>query len=114
MVKRRILFFDETKETCSKKVPKKEEVEPLPEEFGKNLNTLEKARKWLTNPHNWHDTEFFVIKWEGLLCTINKRHGQRLIDEPWDDGLPKVVVLDQIRIKLYGKEVEPQIKMEEQ
>jgi hypothetical protein len=102
MVKR-ILFFDESKEIVSKKIVRKEDFEPLSEEFGKNLNTVEDARKWLTNPHNWHSSNLFVIKWNGLLCTVNERFGQRLIDEPNDIGLLNVVVIDQIRIKRYGK-----------
>jgi hypothetical protein len=113
MVKR-ILFFDESKEVVSKKIIRKEDFEPLPEEFGKNLSTIEDARKWLTNPHNWHSSNLFVIKWDGLLCTVNERFGQRLIDEPNDIGLLNVAVIDQIRIKRYGKCDDESSSMEEQ
>lgn len=81
----------------------KDMIEPLGEDFGRNLDTIKKARQWLTNPHNWHEGETFVLKWEGLLCTICKKHGRRLIDEPWDDGLPEVVVREQIRLRRGGR-----------
>jgi hypothetical protein len=100
---KRILFFDVSKETVSRKIFSKEDFEPLSEEFGKNLNTIDDAKKWLTNPHNWHTSNLFVIKWNGLLCTVNERFGQRLVDEPNDIGLLKVVVTEQLRIKRYGK-----------
>ena len=70
-------------------------VDPLPETFGRNLDTLEKARLWLTNPNNWHSSRLYILKWDGLLCTISREHGERLINEPWDDGLPWSVVYTQ-------------------
>ena len=75
-------------------------VQTLSEDFGRNLDTLEKARLWLTNPHNWHDSRLFILKWDGLLCTVNREHGARLIQETWDDGLPWSVVYTQKQIRL--------------
>ena len=70
-------------------------TEPLSEDFGRNLDTLEKARLWLTNPHNWHESRLFTLKWDGLLCTVMREHGERLIQEPWDNGLPWAAVYGQ-------------------
>jgi hypothetical protein len=69
-------------------MPTKQSVQPLTEAFGRNLDTLEKARLWLTNPHNWHSSRLFILKWDGLLVTINEDSARRLIREPWDTGLP--------------------------
>lgn len=82
----------------------KDTVQKLSEEFGRNLDTVPKARQWLTNPHNWHEGQMFIIKWDGLLCTVSRTHGQRLIDEPHDSGLPEVVVREQYRLKKGGKQ----------
>ena len=79
-------IIDET-ETENKEVTPTN-IEPLSEDFGRNLDTLEKARLWLTNPHNWHESKLFIMKWDGLLCTVSREHGERLIREPWDNGLP--------------------------
>ena len=87
---------------CTEDEPKKIEptnVEPLSEDFGRNLDTLEKARLWLTNPHNWHSSRLFVLKWDGLNVTISETHGLRLIREPWDMGLPWCVVMTQKKRK---------------
>lgn len=70
-------------------------TEKLPETFGYNLDTIEKARRWLTNPQNWFKSELFILKWDGLIPRISERHGRRLIAEPWDDGLPWTVVYEQ-------------------
>lgn len=70
-------------------------VNPLPDSFGRSLDTLEKARLWLTNPHNWHESRLFILKWNGLLPTISREHGMRLQREWWDDGLPWCVVYEQ-------------------
>ena len=75
--------------------PTKSSTNPLPESFGRNLDTLEKARLWLTNPHNWHPGTFAILKWNGLLCSVRQDHGERLLREPWDDGLPWCVVFEQ-------------------
>jgi hypothetical protein len=74
---------------------KKEIVEQLPPDFGYNLDTIEKARKWLTNPKNWFRSELFILKWDGIVPRISEKHGQRLINEPWDDGLPWAAVYGQ-------------------
>ncbi len=77
----------------------------LSEEFGRNLDTIEKARQWLTHPQNWHVSKMFIVKWNGLLPTLNKEHALRLIDEPHDTGLPQVVVVHQRDLK-NGKKTE--------
>ena len=86
--------------------PSKSNTQPLPELFGRNLDTLEKARQWLTNPHNWHTGELFVLRWNGLIPTVSQRHGERLIKEPWDDGLPWCVVYEQRRRRDRGEKGE--------
>jgi len=79
--------------------PKRDKPEPMPEDFGRNLDTLEKARLWLTNPHNWHKSELYILKWNGLLPTVSESHGRRLTVETWDDGLPWCVVTKQRDIR---------------
>lgn len=88
-------------------LPTRLNTQPLPESFGRSLDTMEKARLWLTNPHNWHDTNHFVLKWNGLSCTVNKRHGKRLIMEPWDNGLPWCAVYEQQRRRNKNAAGEP-------
>lgn len=73
-------------------IPTKNTVAPLPDSFGRNLDTLEKARLWLTNPHNWHSSKLFILKWDGLNVSVTEEIALRLIREPWDNGLPAVVV----------------------
>lgn len=80
-------------------LPTRSNNAPLPEAFGRNLDTLEKARLWLTNPHNWHSSKLFILKWDGLNVTISEMHGLRLIREPWDMGLPWSVVMTQKKRK---------------
>ena len=77
--------------------------DPLPEEFGRNLDTVERARKWLTNPHNWFEGRVFILRWEGLVPKISSYHGQRLAHEVWDNGIPWVVVREQLRLKRGGR-----------
>ena len=74
---------------------KKENVEKLSDQFGRNLDTLEKARLWATNPNNWHNSRLFVLKWDGLLCTVSKEHGERLREETWDNGIPWAIMSGQ-------------------
>ncbi len=94
-----------------KEQPTRANIEPLPESFGRNLDTLEKARLWLTNPHNWHRTRLFILKWNGLLCTVDEEHGRCLLENPQDDGLPWCVVYGQKKRRARGERGEP---MEEQ
>ena len=82
-------------------------TQPLPESFGRNLDTLEKARQWLTNPHNWHLGTLAILKWNGLLCTIRQDHGERLLKEPFDGGLPWCVVTEQRARRQRGEKGEP-------
>lgn len=77
--------------------------DPLPREFGLDLSTVARARQWLTNPHNWHDGNIFILRWDGLVPTVNRTHGMRLVEEPWDDGLPLVVVMEQRRLRQGGR-----------
>lgn len=81
------------------------QTEKLPEDFGRNLDSVAKARKWLTNPHNWHEGRLFTIKWNGLLPTVSRHHGMRLIKETWDDGLPMVVIRWQHDIRTGKKDI---------
>ena len=82
------------------------QIDKLSDDFGRNLDTIAKARQWLTNPHNWFRGTLFILKWDGLLPTICERHGQRLIDEPHDDGLPIVVVCHQWDLRNGKKDPE--------
>lgn len=107
---RKLLIVDISGESTAKQ---NVQVEKLSDDFGRNLDTIAKARKWLTNPYNWHDGNIFIIKWDGLLCTVSRAHGQRLVDEPWDNGLPEVVVREQIRIRQGGKQEKDDIGAEE-
>lgn len=70
-------------------------VKPLSTEFGRNLDSITKARQWATNPNNWHNSNLFVIKWDGLLCTVSREHGLRLQVETWDDGIPWCIMSGQ-------------------
>jgi len=93
-------LIDETiGEKHTEQFPTKQNTQPLPEKFGRNLDTLEKARQWLINPHNWHGGSLFILKWDGLLCTVMKEHGIKLIKNPADLGLPWCVVQAQIKRK---------------
>jgi hypothetical protein len=83
--------------------PTKQNTKPLPESFGRNLDTLEKARLWLINPHNWHSGTLFILKWDGLLCTVMKEHGEKLIKNPEDMGLPWCVVTTQKQRRHKGE-----------
>ena len=84
----------------------KNNIPPLPESFGRNLDTLEKARLWLTNPNNWHAGKLFILKWDGLLCTVMEEHGRRLLENPEDMGLPWAVVYGQQRRRDRGSKGE--------
>lgn len=105
--------FDETLgEKHTEQNPTKKNTLPLPEKFGRNLDTLEKARLWLTNPHNWHGGSLFILKWDGLLCTIMKSKALQLIANPQDTGLPWCVVhTQQVRKskKDKGESMEDQV-----
>jgi len=96
MTKLPFSVIDETiGEQRTEQHPTKQNTLPLPESFGRNLDTLEKARLWLINPHNWHGGSLFILKWNGLLCTVMKEHGERLLREPEDMGLPWCAVYGQ-------------------
>lgn len=108
----KMLFKDISEAVPSSQV-NKGNTPKLPDDFGRELETAERARKWLTNPHNWHEGNIFVIKWNGLLCSVSRSHGMRLIDEPWDNGLPEVVAREQIRLRRGGKNNDEIISVEE-
>lgn len=101
---RKLLIVDVTDGVESVRPHTKEAAPKLSEEFGRNLDTVAKARQWLTNPHNWHEGQMFILKWDGLLCTISRTHGMRLVQEPNDNGLPEVVVREQYRLRRGGKQ----------
>ena len=94
----KLVIIDETQNagTAGGKVG---DIEPLPEEFGRNLDTLERARQWLSNPHNWHTSKLYILRWNGLLCTVQDERAKRMIAEPWDDGLPWAAVYGQREIR---------------
>lgn len=74
-------------------------TEKLSEQFGRELTTVERARRWLTNPANWFDSEMYILKWDGIVPTVCKRHGMRLVEETWDNDLPMLVVREQLKKK---------------
>jgi len=102
--KRRFIIVDVDDGKAAKFFPTKENTPPLSDEFGRNLDTIAKARQWLINPHNWLDQDSFVVKWDGLIVKICRRHGIRLFEEPNDLGLPEVIVREQIRLRKGGKQ----------
>ena len=106
---RKLIIRDCTENDTKAPVIQKEK---LPDEFGRNLDTVAKARQWLTNPHNWHEGFSWIIRWNGLLPTVNSTHGMRLVNEPWDDSLPLVVVRQQYDIR-NGKKEPDQFDQEE-
>lgn len=79
---------------------------PPPVELGRELKTIDDARRWLTHPSNWVDTDFFVFVWDGLTPRICRKHGQRLLREPWDTGLLEVAITQQARRRLGGRDEE--------
>lgn len=86
-----------------------EPTEELPDSFGYGLDTVEKARRWITNPKNWFKSELFILRWDGLLPRVCERHGKRLLNEPWDNGLAELVVMEQAnrrRKKDIGEDLE--------
>lgn len=84
--------------------PTKANTEKLPDEFGKNLDTVSKAYQWLTNPHNWHDGNMFILRWDGLLCTINRTFAHHLLNGTDGQGIPEVVVREQMRLRRGGRQ----------
>ena len=104
-IPKKLEVIDET--TQEKKKEAEENTKPLPEEFGRNLDTLEKARLWLTNPNNWHESRLYILKWDGLRCTVSRDHGERLRREPWDDGLPWAAMHGQKRRRASSGSLEP-------
>lgn len=83
--------------------------EKVGEEFtqwGRDLNTVDKARAWLTDPRNWFEERTHIIKWDGIVPKVSSLHGRRLIQEYWDDGLAVVVVVGQRNIRNGQKEKE--------
>jgi len=80
--------------------------EKLSEEFGRNLDTVAKARLWLTNPFNWHEGSITIVKWNGLIPSLSRHHGQRLTLETWDDGLPMCIVRQQYDLRNGKREPE--------
>ena len=75
--------------------PPEPEPERLPDEFGRDLPTVERARRWLSNPAAWFESELAIMRWDGLVPRVSRRHGERLAREPWDDGLPWCAVVGQ-------------------
>lgn len=102
--KRKLLITDVSTDAPSRpSAPTKDNVPKLSDDFGRDLSTVSKARQWLVNPHNWHQSDMWVCRWNGLLVTINEKHGRYLIERPDDNGLPEVVVREQYRLRQGGK-----------
>jgi len=108
-MKKRRLIIDDNEVQVVRPVLQSEK---LSEDFGRNLDTIAKARLWLTNPFNWHESNMYVLKWNGLIPSVNRNHGMNLVNEPHDDGLPIVVVRQQRDIKNGKKEPVVDIKEE--
>lgn len=72
---------------------------PPPPELGKNLQNLDDAKRWLLHPSNWHDSRVFILKWDGLVPTLSRYHGERLLREEWDTGILEVAVRHQYALK---------------
>lgn len=72
--------------------------------YGKNLDTVAKARAWLMDRRNWFKGQMWIIRWDGLTPTITEKHGQELLDNPDDDGLPEVVIRHQQDVRSGAKE----------
>lgn len=77
-------------------------------DYGRNLDTVAKARAWLTDERNWFKSNMFIIRWDGLTPTVSEHHGKRLQNEPWDDGLAEVVVVRQQGIRAGHQDTEEQ------
>ena len=107
----RVSDYADNTQKDTEQTPTRKNTQPLPESFGRNLDTLEKARLWLTNPHNWHTGKLFILRWDGLIPTIMEDHARNLIKNPQDDGLPWCVVFGQGKRRERGVRGEP---MEEQ
>lgn len=72
----------------------------LDNELGKDLTTIEKARQWLLHPVNFSQVgDIDIMKWDGLVPRISKRHAFRLLREPWDTGLFEVAVRHQHHLR---------------
>lgn len=94
MFKRKLLIVDTSAETGAQQMPL-----PLSASFARNLDTVEKAREWLTNPCSWRDGGLFILKWDGLVPYVSKEHGKRLRIETWDNDIPITVVRTQMKIR---------------
>lgn len=108
-----LVIIDETEDDSFVKA---EPLKPLPEGFGYNLDTVAKARQWLTHPQNWFKSTLFIIKWDGLVPRIAEHHGQRLVNEPLDNGLAEVVVTEQRKRrakKSRGEDLEEKEKVQQ-
>lgn len=75
-------------------------------EYGRDLSTVARARAWLTDSRNWFSGQMYIIKWDGIVPKICSNQGQKLIDEPWDNGLPEVVAVGQRNIREGKREKE--------
>lgn len=76
---------------------------PPPADLGRNLNTIEDARRWLLHPSNWLDSQFWIIRWDGIVPKIRESRAKELIAQPHDTGLFEVVVIEQRRMKNRAK-----------
>jgi hypothetical protein len=92
-------------EVFEKRTTNKWEVRRLPDDFGRNLDSVDKAYEWLVNPHNWFESTLDIVRWNGVIPTISKSRGELLARQPYDTGFPEVIMMLQRRHKAGKKEV---------
>ena len=61
----------------------------LSDSFAKNFKSFDEVKKWMSYPQNYFTGDLFIIKWNGLIPTFNKR----LIDQYFADNTYYQVVL---------------------
>jgi hypothetical protein len=74
-----------------------------PASLGSNLDTVEKARTWLTHPSNWFKSTLFIVKWDGYVPYINAKHARDLLANPSDDFMLRVIMTHQKMLKDRGQ-----------
>jgi hypothetical protein len=89
-------------------LPSKHNTVPFSIEDMPNLDTIEGARTWLLNPHNWFRGTLFILKWEGLVPTVAQSHAETLWREPWNDDLPWCVVASRRMKRLQAAKGQPE------
>lgn len=75
---------------------------PIPDpELGKNISSIDDARRWLSHPTNWFESHLFIVKWDGLVPKVNKDKGRMILNGDREcDSLLACVVVGQRKRKL--------------